>query len=413
MSSTDQIIPPGWEAVPLKQLMSFQNGFNANKSAYGHGVPFANVLEVIHNSHFDHRAIPGRVSVTPDALQRFLVKKGDVLFNRTSETQEEVGLASTYQGDEPVVFGGFVVRGRISGNNLDPTFAGYGLRSPIVRKQIMSAGQGGIRANIGQKNLGEVQIALPPPEEQSAIVEALNDISGLISSLASMIAKKRDLKIGAMQDLLNGRRRLPGFSGNWSHKKFSDISRIRNQKIQTLSDDRAEHCIELEQMEGRTGRLRYWISAADRSTSKYLFAPGDVLFGRLRPYLRKYYLADTEGVCSTEIWPLMATGVAPGFLYHVVQSELFIAAACESYGTHMPRADWGKLLTFELDVPDDPEEQDAIGSVLLDMDAEVQVLERRLHKALEVKEGMMEDLLTGRVRLGPMSKANNRMEAAE
>lgn len=235
--------------------------------------------------------------------------------------------------------------------------------------------------------------------EQEAIAEALSDADALIEGLERLIAKKRLIKQGAMQDLLTAKRRLPGFSGEWAATTFGDISRIRNQKISTLGDARADRCIELEQIEGETGRLRGWASASDRSTIKYVFAPGDVLFGRLRPYLRKYFLVRSEGVCSTEIWPLMATGVSSGYLYHVVQSEPFIAAACESYGTHMPRADWGKLLEYELAVPQDRAEQDAIAAVLLDMDAEIQALETRLEKARQVKEGMMQTLLTGKIRL--------------
>lgn len=95
----------------------------------------------------------------------------------------------------------------------------------------------------------------------------------------------------------------------------------------------------------------------------------------------------------------MGIGVTSSYLYHIVQSDLFVAAASESYGTHMPRADWGKLLNFELTIPEDSDEQNAIGSVLLEMDAEIQTLETLLDKARQVKEGMMQNLLTGRIRL--------------
>lgn len=91
--------------------MSLRNGVNADGDAYGTGVPFINVLEVITNSHLRITEVPGKVKLPAGTLNNYLVKKGDILFNRTSETQEEVGLASVYLDDEPVVFGGFVIRG--------------------------------------------------------------------------------------------------------------------------------------------------------------------------------------------------------------------------------------------------------------------------------------------------------------
>lgn len=244
-----------------------------------------------------------------------------------------------------------------------------------------------------------MQVLVPPLPEQQAIAAALSDVDGVVAGLERVIAKKRLIKQGAMQDLLTARRRLPGFSGEWEVKPFAQIARIRNTKVQTLDNTVAQNCIELEQVESETGRILYWADATNRATVKYQFEPDDVLFGRLRPYLRKFHRANIQGVCSTEIWPLMTQGINGGFLYQVIQSDGLIAAACESYGTHMPRADWGKIATHQIQVPVDRKEQEAIGEVLADMENEIQILESRLAKARAVKEGMMQNLLTGRVRL--------------
>lgn len=221
----------------------------------------------------------------------------------------------------------------------------------------------------------------------------------MVAGLERVIAKKRLIKRGAMQDLLTARRRLPGFSGEWEVRPFAQMARIRNFKVQTLRNPVAQSCIELEQLEHETGRVLFWVDATARPTVKYQFEPGDVLFGRLRPYLRKFHRATVQGVCSTEIWPLMGQGIDSGFLHQVVQSNGFVAAACEAYGTHMPRADWGKLATYEVQFPVDPKEQVAISEALDDMEKEIHTLELRLAKARAVKEGMMQNLLTGRVRL--------------
>ncbi|MGN6107634.1 MAG: hypothetical protein ACTHU0_21170 [Kofleriaceae bacterium] len=104
------VLPNEWELVPFSKLLEFRNGINADKAAYGTGVRFINVLEVITRSHLRASDIPGRISLPVRTLASYQVRRGDVLFNRTSETQEEVGLAAVYSDDEEVVFGGFNLR---------------------------------------------------------------------------------------------------------------------------------------------------------------------------------------------------------------------------------------------------------------------------------------------------------------
>ncbi|SBW13898.1 hypothetical protein BR10RB9215_C10714 [Brucella sp. 10RB9215] len=394
-------IPDGWDVQPLSQLLDFQNGFNAEKSSYGTGVPFANVLEVITKSHLMEGDIPGRVAVNANQLQAFLVRPGDILFNRTSETQDELGLASVYVGSTQIIFGGFVIRGRIKSNRLNATCAGYLLRAPAVRRQIISRGQGAVRANIGQSELGSVMVPLPPAREQEAIAEGLGDCNSLIAEIETLIAKKRRIKHGAMQKLLFGRMRLPGFSAKWKELNIGRIARIRNEKINTYGHPLAETCIELEDIEQTSGRLIAYSDARGRQATKYKFAVGDILFGRLRPYLRKFWRADRAGVCSTEIWPLTPSSqeLDAGFLAHIVQTDAFIEAASAAYGTHMPRADWKSLSDLSLSLPPTIEEQSAIADILSTMDEEISALENELLKAREIRQGMMHELLTGRVRL--------------
>src|SRR5207244_11334061 len=116
-----------------------------------------------------------------------------------------------YLDNEPVVFGGFVIRGRPKTNRLDPTYSGYALRARSVRVQMIAKGQGAIHANIGQGDLKQVFVTVPSPPEQRTIAAALSDADKLIAALDALILKKRNMKQGAMQQLLTGRTRLPGF----------------------------------------------------------------------------------------------------------------------------------------------------------------------------------------------------------
>ena len=132
-------------------------------------------------------------------------------------------MAATYLGTEQVVFGGFVIRGRPTDNSLDPTYSGYALRAPVIRSQIIPMGQGAVRANIGQQSLRRVVVPVPPLPEQRAIAAALSDVDALLDGLDRLIAKKRDLKQAAMQQLLTGKTRLPGCRDEWAKTRLDAI----------------------------------------------------------------------------------------------------------------------------------------------------------------------------------------------
>jgi type I restriction enzyme S subunit len=248
--------------------------------------------------------------------------------------------------------------------------------------------------------VGKYSVAAPSLPEQRAIAAALSDVDALLGGLDRLIAKKRDLKQAAMQQLLTSQTRLPGFGGAWDEFEFGEIASIRNAKVVASSVPSGTQCVELESIDGEgSGRL-LMSTDADGISPKYSFKKGDVLFGRLRAYLRKYWLATFDGICSTEIWPLLArdTRLYGAFLHLLVQTDRFVNAACVSYGTHMPRSDWAVLKELLVQLPPLPEQM-AIAAVLSDMDAELAALAARRDKTRDLKQAMMQELLTGRTRL--------------
>ena len=255
--------------------------------------------------------------------------------------------------------------------------------------------------SVRREMIARMLIPLPPTKaEQEAIAEALSDADALIESLEQVLAKKRNLKQGAMQELLTGKKRLPGFSGEWEVKRFEDVVQLRKDRIDPRHTQAVDFCIELEHIEQGTGQLVGFTATSESSSLKSLFQENDVLFGKLRAYLRKYWLASSKGVCSTEIWVLVAKHslLIPQFLFQVVSTDRFIETASSSYGTHMPRSDWNVVKNFEVNLPTIGE-QTAIATILSDMDAEIAALESKLAKARSLKQGMMQELLTGRIRL--------------
>ena len=186
----------------------------------------------------------------------------------------------------------------------------------------------------------------------------------------------------------------------WKAKLLGDIVSIRNQKVMPSNVSADMPCVELEHIGSGNGRLLESSTAGHSTSSKYRFFPGDVLFGRLRSYLRKFWLADRDGICTTEIWPLMADTkqVDPGFLHAIVQTDQFFAMADVSYGTHMPRADWAVMRNFKVMLPE-IQEQRAIAKALSDVDGLLNALDALIAKKRAIKQATMQQLLTGRTRL--------------
>ena len=254
---------------------------------------------------------------------------------------------------------------------------------------------------VTQSILHAVRIAWPPdPDEQRIVADALSDVDALLGALDRLIAKKRDLKQAAMQQLLTGQTRLPGFGGTWEVKRFGELVFPRRDRVDPRRSGVHEFCVEMEHIESASGRLLGSTSTSEQSSLKSVFRVGDVLFGKLRAYLRKYWLATRLGICSTEIWVFTPKdpSITTDYLFQVIRADEFIETASNAYGTHMPRSDWNIVKNYELKLPPIPE-QSAIVAVLSDMDAELANLEQRRDKTRALKQGMMQELLTGKTRL--------------
>lgn len=411
------VVPDEWELKPFRELFTFQNGVNADKDSYGQGTRFINVLEPITYSHIHGPEIPGRVTLPEFVVASAAVKRGDVLFNRTSETDTEIGLAATYVGTERVVFGGFVIRGRPIGKDLDTLYSGYALRAPLIRSQIIPMGQGAIRANIGQGDLKRVIAPIPPLPEQRAIAAALSDVDSLIGGLDRLIAKKRDLYTGAMQRLLTGKTRLPGFTVPWQVKRLGDhVSFLRNgvhSRAQLTVNDpvcylhygdiHVASSIRLDLSKAMMPRLP--TAAAARLTR---LEDGDVVFVDASEDLvgvgKSLEIEGANGIEAVAGQHTIAARfdkvvLADGFKGYLQFVPTFIAHLRRlAAGTKVYATNRKHIASAEIALPE-PDEQTAIARVLSDMEAEIAALEARLAKTRDLKQAMMQALLTGRVRL--------------
>lgn len=256
------------------------------------------------------------------------------------------------------------------------------------------------QASITLEDLFKFKIPLPTTKtEQIAISAALSDADALIYALQKLIAKKRQIKQGAMQTLLtpleNG-----VLKAGWVRMKLGDVCNPSKSRFNPILSNISHKCVELEHIAQGTGMLLGCIESREQLSQKAVFQKGDILFGKLRPYLRKFLHAHFDGVCSTEIWVLKPEkGVKNEWLYYLIQLNSVVEAANQSTGTKMPRAEWSTVKNVEVFVPTSEKEQSRIATILSDMDQDIAALESKLAKYQQIKQGMMQNLLTGRIRL--------------
>ncbi|MBX2985904.1 MAG: restriction endonuclease subunit S [Bacteroidia bacterium] len=180
---------------------------------------------------------------------------------------------------------------------------------------------------------------------------------------------------------------------DWEVKELGEICQPSKARINPITSSTNYKCIELEHLAQGSGILLGYANSNELKSQKSIFVKGDVLFGKLRPYLRKYYLADFDGVCTTEIWVLKTEKeISNGFLYQLVQSDRIIEAANLSTGTKMPRAEWKTVSETKIPVPTKAE-QCAIATALSDADALISSVEKLIAKKRMIKQGAMQQLL--------------------
>ena len=181
-----------WEKHRLSEYLDFKNGLNPDSKRFGKGIKFISVMDILNNPVITYDCIRASVQATDAEISSFSVENGDILFQRSSETLEDVGRANVYIDDKVAVFGGFVIRGKKKAN-YDPLFFRYLLSSPYARKRIIPMGAGAQHFNIGQEGLSKVSLNFPSIEEQTKIASLLHLLDERIATQSKLIEELESL----------------------------------------------------------------------------------------------------------------------------------------------------------------------------------------------------------------------------
>lgn len=398
------VIPDDWSTPCLGQLIHSVEYGSSAKSRPSGKIPVLRMGN-LRDGGVDWR---GLVFTNNDAeIKKYLLSPGDVLFNRTN-TIDLVGKTAIYKGERSAIFAGYLIRINENKSLLDSRFLNYVLNAEFSKKyslRILSVAVG--QANINGKKLKTYPVPLPPTlVEQQAIAQALGDTDVLIESLEQLLTKKRQIKQGSMRELLNGERRLPGFSGEWEEKRLFEVAEMGSGGT-PLSSVAAYYdgdipWVSISDMT-KGGKL---IKSTERNLSALglahsaarIFPAGTVLYA-MYASLGECSIAGVSVCTSQAILGIRAKAnmIDSEFLYHYLISLKAVVKELGQQGTQS-NLNKGMVQNFSLRLPS-LVEQKAIVSILSEMDDELNIIEAKLQKARHLKQGVMQELLTGRIRL--------------
>jgi len=378
------IIPEDWDISTIGQQFEIQLGkmLDAEKNTGIHKPYLGN--KSVQWSKIDVTDLPTMAMSVTD-LVRYRLRRGDLLVCEGGE----VGRSAIW--DEPIqecYYQKALHRLRpLSGFNtyLIIAFLYHWTSNGLLANYVSQSSI----AHLTSEKLAIIPLPVPKQHEQHAIGAALSDVDALLNSLDALIAKKRLIKQGAMQELLTGKRRLPEFNKTWDKKSLENICNIEkgeqlNRDTLSLSDDYPAWNGGIEP----SGFTNKWNTEENTIT----VSEGGNSCGFVNFVKQKFWRG---GHCYA--LKNIDRGVSKEYLYQFLKHNEAVIMALR-VGSGLPNIQRARLSSFVVFLPSLPE-QTAIAEILSDMDAEISALEQKREKTRQLKQGMMQELLTGRIRL--------------
>jgi type I restriction enzyme, S subunit len=408
------IIPCDWKVKKLTEIGTFKNGINKSGEEFGFGYPFVNLMNVFGKTNITNNTQLELVNSNDIERKLYNLKKGDVLFIRSSVKPQGVGLTTLIKDDlKNTVFSGFIIRYRENGSLINAfkeyCFYTHNFRNNLIGRSTVSA-----NTNVNQDALKNLLIAFPESKsEQTAIASALSDTDALIENLENLITKKRNIKQGAMQELFTGEKRLAGFGKKWEEKKLGELGKtyggLSGKSKIDFEDGNYPYIPFLNILNNPVIDSTYFDFVTLRPEENQHKAQKDDLF-----FNGSSETPEEVGMCSVlldDIPNLYLNSFCFGFrLFKELETNgLYLSYFFRSnegrkliyslaQGATRYNLSKNNFLKMILRIPG-PKEQSAIANFLYDMDAEIEAIEQKLYKYRMIKQGMMQILLTGKIRL--------------
>ena len=409
-----------WENVTLAQVGTLKKGSGISRTEsnsgnlaavrYGELYTLHNYYIRVYNSHISR-------TVAEKALR---VYYGDILFACSGETKEEIAKCAAIIDNVEVYAGGDIIV-LTPCMKVNPVFLGFILNTQAVIQQRMQRAQGDAVVHISSESLKTIKISLPKYSEQCKIAAVLLDIDTLIVNLENLIEKKKAIKRGVMQELLTGRKRLPGFKGEWTEKLLGElfnfyggVSASRDMLSTTgycylhYGDIHSAHKSYIYTTKDYSLIPKFEIDLRKVSNNS-LLSDGDVVFVDASEddegASRHIVVRNPQNIPFISGLHTIVAKEKHNDLVHLYREYCFQTKQIKDQfkyfaaGTKVTGISKANIAKIVLRFPVDRLEQQSIGNVLSDMDNEIEALTQKLEKSRQIKQGMMQELLTGRIRL--------------
>lgn len=399
------VIPEDWECVLLLDKSRLLNGLTYTPDNVKN-----NGLLVLRSSNIQNNQLSLEDTLYVNCIveDEKKIKDGDIMICVRNGSAALIGKCAQAHRDYDATFGAFMAVLRGNHNDYILQILQQGTRQKEI---IKNSG-----ATINQITNGDfkiVKIALPTSnDEEIAIASSLSNVDKLISSLEKLITKKKAIKQGAMQELLTGKRRLPGFSGEWETRTLHEISNEMvdgpfgsNLKTEHYTTERQVRIIQISNI-GEAGwnnaNVKYTTFIHAAELQRCIVQPGSILIAKMMPAGRAIICPDNEKsyILGSDVVKVVPnSSVDSRYLVYATKSRFYLdQIADDTQGSTRARTSVSKLRKTAILFPE-KDEQIAIADILSEMDMEIAALEGKIAKYRQIKQGMMQQLLTGKIRL--------------
>jgi type I restriction enzyme S subunit len=375
-----------WEPKKLGQIYTERNE-RGNDSL---PILSVSIHSGISNSELSTETLGKKVRRSEDKSLYKHVQSGDLVLNMMRAWQGALGVAKI----DGMVSPAYLTA--IPDETIYPLFMDCGLRRPqiVARMNSLSYGVTDFRKRLYWDSFVSVEVDLPCATEQRRIFEYFSNLEDFVAlhkrKHAKLVALKKAMleRMFPLTDASAPEVRFQGFDGDWNAVRFDLIATRRSATSSGTELPRVEY----EDIASGEGRLNRDVLQASSKKKGIVFEQGDVLFGKLRPYLMNMWLAEFSGVAVGDFWVLKTVDCDPIFLFYLMQTAEFMHVANQSAGSKMPRSDWKLVSGTRFKIPACAREQRKIGKYLRVLETLIHKHETQIEKLQQIKLACLDEM---------------------
>ena len=376
-----------WNEITLKKLLSFKNGINGDKDSYGYGIKYISVGDILNNTYITYDKIKGLIDINDKTLKENSVEYGDMVFQRSSETFNDIGQANVYLDKKQIAtFGGFVIRGKKIGN-YNPLFFNYLLKSPCNRKKVIVKGAGAQHYNISQEELEKIKVNFTLEKEQVKIANLFYSLDKKIELQQRKIEALKIYKKGLIQKM---------YQKNYNNK--IKMEKILIQKSIRNTNDENYNVYSVSNKDGfilQTEQFKDRIVASEDTKNYKVVEKDDFAYNPARINVGSIarMKKDTKGIISPMYICFKCNEkILPEYLEYFFESSKFTYEMNKRLeGSVRMCLSYESMLNIPIELPN-KNEQEEISKKLNNLSDKIKLEEEKWIKLKKLKKGLLQKM---------------------